>query len=180
MPQDFYSKLEKLLKKDSRFVDQEGDLLKSNVLDCAYKADKNLIELLLSQKEFKKKFFNIVGAENIQPALVFDINAFVSYIQDKNFLADSYTKYRNKIGLNIDGKFLNERKEVALVWPFKDCVLEGGMAKEDEKRKEIFFNEILAQDEIDKLLSPKVLTNWKRYTQDGIQPLCHSEMSDSD
>ncbi len=163
MPQDFYSKLETLLKKNSRFVDQEGDLLKSNVIDCAYKADKKLIELLLSQNELKKKFFI-----KIKDALVFNIDDFVSYIQDKNFLADSYTKYRNKIGLNIDGKFLNERKEVALVWPFKDCVLEGGMTKEDEKRKEIFFNEILAQDEIDKLLTPKVFTNWKKYTQDGV------------
>ena len=162
MPQDFYSKLEKLLKKDSRFVDQEGDLLKSNVIDCAYKADKKLIELLLENKEVKNKFFS-----KIKDVQVFNIDDFVSYIQDKNFLADSYTKYRNKIGLNIDGKFLNERKEVALVWPFKDCVLEGGMTKEDEKRKEIFFNEILAQDEVDKLLSPKVLTNWKRYNQKG-------------
>jgi len=162
MEKDFYSKLEKLLKKDSRFVDQEGDLLKSNVIDAAYKADKNLVELLLSEKEFKDKFFS-----KIKNALVFNINDFVGYIQDKNFLADSYTKYRNKIGLNIDGKFLNERKEVALVWPFKDCVLEGGMTKEDEKRKEIFFNEILAQDEIDKLFAPKVLTNWKRYTAKG-------------
>lgn len=29
MPQDFYSKLETILKQDSRFLDQEGDLLKS-------------------------------------------------------------------------------------------------------------------------------------------------------
>ena len=36
-----------------------------------------------------------------------------------------------------------------------------------KKRKEIFFNEILAQDEIDRLFDPKVLTNWKRYTVDG-------------
>ncbi|MBU4274448.1 site-specific DNA-methyltransferase [Patescibacteria group bacterium] len=162
MPQDFYSKLEKLLKKDSRFIDQEGDLLKSNVIDAAYKADKKLVELLFSQREFKSKFFS-----KIKDVLVFNINDFVNYIQDKNFLADSYTKYRNKIGLNIDGKFLNERKEVTLVWPFKDCILEGGMTKEDEKREEIFFNETLAQDEIDKLLAPKVLTNWKRYTQKG-------------
>ncbi|MCK4354930.1 site-specific DNA-methyltransferase [Candidatus Parcubacteria bacterium] len=162
MLQKFYSKLEKLLKNDSRFIDREGDLLKSNVIDAAYKADKKLIEVLLSQKEFKNKFFS-----KIKDALVFNINDFVAYISDKNFLADSYTKYRNKIGLNIDEKFLNERNEVALVWPFKDCVLEGGMTKEDEKRKEIFFNEILAQDEIDKLFSPKVLTNWKRYTQKG-------------
>ena len=162
MSQNFYSKLENLLKKDARFIDQEGDLLKSNVIDAAYKADKKLIELLLSQKEFKSKFFG-----KVKSALVFNINNFVAYVQDKNFLADSYTKYRNKIGLNIDGKFLNERKEVALVWPFKDCVLEGGQTHEDSKRKEIFFNEILAQDEIDRLFDPKVLTNWKRYTQEG-------------
>lgn len=166
MEKDFYLKLEKALKKDSRFIDQDSDLLKSVVMDKAYKADKKLVEILLSQNEFKKKFFS-----KIKNVLVFNINDFVAYIQDKNFLADSYTKYRNKIGLNIGGKFLNERKEVALVWPFKDCVLEGGMSKEDEKRKEIFFNEILAQDEIDKLFAPKVLTNWKRHNKDGVQPL---------
>ena len=172
MPKDFYSKLEKLLKQNSKFVDQGGDLLKSNVIDSAYKADKKLIELLLSGKEFKNKFFS-----KVKNVLVFKINDFVAYIQDKKFLADSYTKYGQNIGLNIDGKFLNERKEVALVWPFKDCVLEGGMTKEDEKRKEIFFNEILAQDEIDKLLAPKVLTNWKKYSQKGVTSLCHSRES---
>jgi len=186
MSQDFYSKLETLLKKNSRFVDQEGDLLKSNVIDCAYKADKKLIELLLENKEVKNKFFSKIKSPSNPPFSkgedywVFNIDDFVFYIQDKNFLADSYTKYRNKIGFNIDGKFLNERKEVALVWPFKDCVLEGGMTKEDEKRKEIFFNEILAQDEIDKLLAPKVLINWKRYTADGetsLTPLIRGESS---
>ncbi len=58
------------------------------------------------------------------------------------------------------------------MWPYKDCVLEGGQTKEEEKRKEIIFNEILAQDEINQMFDPKVLTNWKRHTaageQDGI------------
>jgi adenine-specific DNA-methyltransferase len=162
MAENFYKKLEDLLKKDKRFVDKDGELLKSVVIDCAYKADSNLVELLLSEKELKVKFFS-----KIKDVSVFNINDFVNYVQDKNFLADSFTKYKNKIGLNIDGKFLNERNEVALVWPFKDCVLEGGMTKEDEKRKEIFFNEILAQDEIDKLFAPKVLANWKRYNAKG-------------
>jgi len=162
MNKNFNKKLEDLLKKDSRFVDKEGELLKSSVIDLAYKADAKLVEILLSDKELKEKFFR-----KIKDVFVFNINDFVAYVQDKNFLANSYTKYKNKIGLNIDGKFLNERNEVALVWPFKDCVLEGGMTKEDEKRKEIFFNEILAQDEIDKLFAPKVLTNWKRYTKKG-------------
>ena len=57
MPQNFYSKLEKLLKQDTLFIDQEGDLLKSNVIDAAYKVDKKLVESLLSQAEFKNQFF---------------------------------------------------------------------------------------------------------------------------
>ena len=75
--------------------------------------------------------------------------------------------------MNIGDKFLRERGEVSLVWPYKDCVLEGGQEKEDEEgqdeeqQKEIFFNEVLAQDEINRLFDPKVLTNWKRYTSSG-------------
>ena len=80
---------------------------------------------------------------------------------------NSYTRFKNRIGLTIGGKFLRERGEVALVWPYKDCVLEGGQTREEEKRKEIFFNEVLAQDEINRLLDPKVLTNFVRYTANG-------------
>ena len=47
--------------------------------------------------------------------------------------------------------------------------MEGGQTREQEKRKEIFFNEILAQDEINRMLDPKVLTNWKRHTANGGQ-----------
>lgn len=154
--------LNKVLSNNPEFISTEGEILKDRVIDSAYKADRKLIELLLENVDTKKKFFS-----EIQGYWVFNINDFVMFVQDKHFLNDSYTQYKNKIGLTIDGKFLNERKEVALVWPFKDCVLEGGMTKEDQKRKEIFFNEILAQDEIDKLFAPKVLTNWKRYTAKG-------------
>jgi len=159
-------KLETILKKDLRFVDQDGDLLKSEVIDKAWKVDAKLIEMLLSDKEVKTKFFS-----EIKGHWIFNVAFFVDYVQDKNFLNDSYTKFKNKIGLTIDGKYLNQRNEVALVWPYKDCVLEGGMSDEETKRDEIFFNEILAQDEIDRLLDPKVLTNFKRYTEKGEQPV---------
>lgn len=158
----FNETLQTLLKSDPRFVDQDGDLLKSEVIDKAWKIDRHLIELLLDNDQIKAKFFN-----EIKGHWVFNINTFIDYVQDKNFYASSYTKFRNKIGLTIDGKYLKERGEVALVWPYKDCVLEGGQTKEEEKRKEIFFNEVLAQDEIDRLLDPKVLTNFKRYTVNG-------------
>lgn len=158
----FEQKLFAVLKQNPDFLSTEGEVLKDRVIDSAYKAERKLIELLLENAELKKKFFS-----EIQGHWVFNINDFVMFVQDKHFLNDSYTNYKNKIGLTIDSKFFNERKEVALVWPFKDTVLEGGMTKEDQKKKEIFFNEILAQDEIDKLLAPKVLTNWKRYTIKG-------------
>jgi len=164
MAKSFNEKLIDLLKTDSRFVDDEGELVKAAVIDRAWKIDRDLVKLLLGKPEIKKKFF-----DEIEKHWIFNINTFIEYISDKNFLANSYTRFRNKIGLNIDGKFLRERGEVSLVWPYKDCVLEGGQTKEDEKRKEIFFNEILAQDEIDRLFDPKVLTNFKRYTANGEQ-----------
>ena len=158
MEGDFNKKLTELLKKDLRFVDEDtGDLIRSEIITEAFKIDKKLIELLLSDATIKKKFFS-----EIKGHWVFNVNNFIDYVQDKNFLSDSYTRFKNKIGLNIDGKFLNERKEVSLVWPFKDCFLEGGMTREDQKRKEIFFNELLAQDEIDRLLDPKVFTNFRK------------------
>ena len=41
--------------------------------------------------------------------------------------------------------------------------------QKNAKRKEIFFNQVLAQDEIDRLFDVKSLTNWKRFTKDGEQ-----------
>jgi len=173
MSKIFNERLAELLKTDSRFVDEEGELIKAAVIDRAWKIDRDLVRLLLSTPEMKKTFF-----EEIEGHWIFNTNTFIEYIFDKNFLADSYTRFRNKIGLNIDMKFLRERGEVSLVWPYKDCVLEGGQTKAEEKRKEIFFNEILAQDEISRLFDPKVLTNWKRYTFDmeqKVTEICRDE-----
>ena len=164
MASQFHTRLMHLLKKDHRFVDQEGELVRQAVINQAWKTDHDLVRLLLSDSEIKSRFF-----DSIDGHWIFNVNTFIDYVSDKNFLASSYTRFRNKIGLNVDGKFLGERGEVSLVWPYKDCVLEGGQTKEDEKRSEIFFNEVLAPDEIDRLFDPKVLTQWKRYTVDGEQ-----------
>ena len=162
MPKGFHEKLIALLKSDTRFVDDAGELVTAAVMDRAWKIDHGLVRLLLSCADIKAKFF-----DEIDGHWVFNTNTFIDYVSDKNFLANSYTRFRNRIGLNIDDKFLRERGEVSLVWPYKDCVLEGGQTKEEEKRRELFFNEVLAQDEIDRLFDPKVLTNWRRYTVEG-------------
>ena len=164
MMSKFDRKLKVLLKKERSFLDNSGELLTDVVCDRAWKLDRSLIEILLVDEEIKHKFF-----DRIKNELVFNHNTFVDYLRDKSFLDSSYTRFRNKIGLNIGGKFLRERGEVSLVWPYKDCVLEGGQTKDEEKRDEIFFNEILAHDEINRLLDPKVLANWRRHTANGIK-----------
>jgi adenine-specific DNA-methyltransferase len=161
-----YTTLEQQLKKEPNFVTDNGELKKWVVLNKAQNFDEEFIGLLLDNAYLKEKFF-----VNVKGTLVFNQNLFVQFLEQKNYLNDSYTQFKNKVGLTIDGKYLKQRNEVALVWPFKDCILEGGQSREEDKREEIFFNEILAQDEITQLLEPKVLTNAKRIDKDGEKPL---------
>ena len=159
-----FETLEKQLKKENNFVTEDGELKKWVVLNKVQKFDAKLIELLLDNKDLKESFFI-----EVKGVLVFKQNLFLRFLEQKNYLNDSYTQYKNKVGLTIDGKYLKQRNEVALVWPFKDCILEGGQSREEDKRDEIFFNEILAQDEITQLLDPKVLTAAKVYNKEGEQ-----------
>lgn len=151
---NLYKTIEKQLKKEPNYITDSGELKKWVVITKAQNFDAELIGLLLDEKELKAKFFL-----EIKGVLVFNQTLFVQFLEQKNYLNDSYTSYKNKVGLNVYGKYLKQRNEVALVWPFKDCVLEGGQTEEADSRDEIFFNETLAQDEITQLLEPKVLTN---------------------
>ena len=152
-----------LLKREPRFVDADGELVVAAVRDCAWNSDPELVRLLLSDGATKSQFFTKIGGH-----WVFNAPQFVNYIAKKNFLDNSHTRFRNRIGLTTaDGRYLAATGEVSLAWPYKDCVLEGGQTKEQEKRREIFFNEVLAEDEINRLLSPKVLVNFARQTASG-------------
>ena len=157
-----YQTLESQLKKEPNYVSDNGELKKWVVLNKAQNFDEELIGLLLDNSDLKQKFFI-----EIKSTLIFNQNLFIQFLEQKNYLNDSYTQFKNKVGLSIDGKYLKQRNEVALVWPFKDCILEGGQSREEDKREEIFFNETLAQDEITELLDPKVLTNVKLFDKDG-------------
>jgi len=150
-----------LLQKDERLT-SEGELLKNKIIELALKLDKGLIKLLLLDKKMKEVFF-----ADVDGALIFDKDKFVRFVSNKQFLPDSYTAFKNKIGLTAEDEYLSEKKEVVLSWPYKDCVLEGGMTKEYQKRDEIFWNETLAPDEISRLLDPKVFTNAKRIDKNG-------------
>lgn len=159
--QNILNELTQCLQQDERLV-IDGRLVKNKIVELALALDESLIKLLLKNASIKKHFFREVGG-----VLVFDKGDFQKFVSNKQFLPDSYTAFKNKIGLTANGEYLTEAKEVVLAWPYKDCVLEGGQTKDDQKRKEIFWNTTLAPDEIDRLLSPKVLTNFKRYDKKG-------------
>lgn len=155
-------KLEKLLKQADYLID--GDLNKNKLAELARKYDARLLELLMKDEEIKNHFFSKIQDE----VLVFKKDVFLQFLNNKEFLPDSFTAYKTKIGLATEtGQYLSENNNIVLNFPYKDCVLEGGQTKEDSKRKEVFFNETLAPTEITRLLDDKVLTNFKRYDKDG-------------
>ncbi|MFN3488443.1 MAG: DNA methyltransferase [Emticicia sp.] len=156
--------LENTLRKEPNYLTDNGDVKKWVVISKAQNFDETLIGLLLDQPRLKTEFFR-----EIHGHWIFDQNRFTDFIEQKEYLEDSFTRYKNKIGLTIGSKFLGQRNEVSLVWPYKDCVLEDGQSREEQKRNEIFFNELLAQDEITQLLEPKVLTNAKHFTSNNEQ-----------
>lgn len=151
-----------LLLSDERLKSQDNQLLKNLAQELARKNDPNLIRLLISDQRIKDHFF-----VDVDGTLIFDKEKFIRFITSKQFLPDSYTAFKNKIGLTVGDDYIDEKKDVVLVWPYKDCILEGGMTKEDQKRDEVFYNETLAPDEINRLLDPKVFKNFKRFHKDG-------------
>lgn len=172
---NFYNEVLNVLKSDERFFSDDGQLLRNAVYEAAMQMDAKLIKALYANEETRKQFFT-----DVDGIAVFDKVGFGWVINNREFLPDSYTRYKNKIGLvNNKGEYISASNDVELVFPYKDCVLEGGQTKEDQKRSEIFYNETLAPDKVDRLLDPKVLTNAKRYTVDGVQSITNISENDN-
>lgn len=168
-----YDRLAQLLCEVPEYA-VEGRLNKNIVAELARKYDAGLINKLLSDKDMKKLFFSESDA-----GLIFKKDIFLQFISQKEFLPDSYTAFEQKIGLASGGTMLRNDDRIVLNWPYKDCILEGGQTKEDAKRDEVFFNEILAPDEINTILEDKVFTNWKRCDKDGEHELDELKPNDN-
>ncbi len=168
-----YNHIKTVLEQNEKFC-KDGKLFKNVVVEAGLKLDPELLSILLSDETAKKYFFTDVNG-----VAVFDKVKFQKFVSNKQFLPDSYTAFKNKIGLTANGEYLTEANEVVLDFPYKDCVLEGGQTKDDQKRQEIFWNETLAPDEIDRLFEPKVLTNWKRYDKDGEHEVKNISLDDN-
>ncbi|MDU2558326.1 MAG: site-specific DNA-methyltransferase [Anaerococcus prevotii] len=121
----FIDELNKVLSSYERFTGENNEIIKTKVSDAARKNDEMLLKALLGSDLLKEVFF--IKVDNIY---VFDHNKFVWILESKEFLPDSYTLYKNKIGLiDSSNNLISQKQDVSLVWPYKDCVLEGGQTK---------------------------------------------------
>ena len=178
--QNFINHIKNLLKNNKQYLDNEGYLLVDEVRRLASRYDETLLNTLYSDEKARKTFFQEVGK-----ATIFKLNDFDFFLEEK-LIDNSYTAYENRIGLATGKKMLKDMSDVVLNFPYKDCILEGGQSTEEgldtyfeysdkvgeyeekqAKRKEIFFNQVLAKDEIDRLTEPKAFENIKRYTKEG-------------
>jgi adenine-specific DNA-methyltransferase len=140
----------------------DDQLLKNLIIEYALKFDPELIKNLLSNDRLKRHFFFNMGE-----VMFFDRDKFLMFVDNKEFLPDSFTAFKNRVGLTIAGNYLKEIHDVVLSFPFKDCILEGDQNEYLEERNEIYWNEILAPESIDRLLDPKALTSFKKFDSDG-------------
>lgn len=163
METNLIKELNSVLKLFPEFWQGET-LLRSKVIDALNAKEPKLIKALIGSEKIKQNY-----STDIEGVLIFDFDKLIGLLRFKEYWPDSFTKYRNKIGLTSAGKYLDYDTDVVLSFPFKDCVLEGGMTKEEEGKDEVYYNEIIARDEIDRLFSPKVLTNSKRYSKDDVE-----------
>jgi adenine-specific DNA-methyltransferase len=211
MPEiNFRSIILSVLEADERiwFQNEEGEkeLNQTLLLDLVEKIDDKIINLLLQEESLREKFFAKISPDTTekQSTYVFKMNEF-RFFMEENKIDNSYTAYKNRIGLTDGKKFLKDSNDIVLNWPYKDCILEGGQSNEEgtdtyfekipllrdvdkvdgvdysyiqkqAKRKEIFFNSVLAPDEIDRLLDPKALVNWKRFADNGELSMMNYEL----
>ncbi|AQS52497.1 hypothetical protein BW727_100087 [Jeotgalibaca dankookensis] len=161
---------------DKYFIGNE--LNKAKVIQDIDRYDEELILALLSNELVKKHYAKQIGEYTL-----IETNKLIESFEMDDYWMDSYTKYSKKIGLTVNGRFLDESTEAVLDFPYKDTVLKAGMSKEDVEKEDLlpnepFYNEVVAAEEIDTLLDKKILVNAKRYTAEGVEDT--AEFSEED
>lgn len=157
MQTELIRELNNVLNKFPQFWN-DAELHRNMVIDAISNKQPDVIKALVENEKIKS-----VYGTDLDGIFIFDAEKLCSLLKYKEYWENSFTKYRNKIGLTSEGKYLDDSSDVVLDFPFKDCVLEGGMTKEDQGKDEIYFNEIIARDEIDRLFDPKLFINSRRY-----------------
>ncbi|WQW35047.1 site-specific DNA-methyltransferase [Helicobacter pylori] len=143
---------------------------KERLVTLIIEHDEKLLTFMLEHEnanDYKNAFFKMIAN-----SLVFNEKALSEclekYLEIKE-LDRSFTRFKNKIGLYSQGGFLKSSGSVVLYFPFKDNVLLGNAKDNNTKSNELFYHEILHKNEIDVLLSPKVLCRFEMHGQGDLE-----------
>lgn len=161
--------IQEMLKKfDQKYLTDEGDFILSKIRVDIENFDESLISALMTDELISQSLTKKIG-----DMTVFDVKKLTELLNYESYWQGSYTKYANKIGLTVGGKYLDENLDVVLDFPYKDTVLTANMSKESEKLKELrdepFLNEVIAKSEIDVLLDKKILINAVKYDSEHLE-----------
>ncbi len=139
---------------------------KERLVTLILTADEKLLIFMLEHEnanDYKNAFFKIIAN-----TLVFNEKVLLECLEIKE-LENSFTRFKNKIGLFSQGGLIKSSELVVLNFPFKDNVLLGNAKDNSTKSNELFYHEILHKKEIDTLLSPKVLCRFEMHGEGDLK-----------
>ncbi|MCQ2675662.1 site-specific DNA-methyltransferase [Helicobacter pylori] len=139
---------------------------KERLVTLILQHDEKLLIFMLEHEnanDYKNAFF-----KTIANTLVFNEKALLECLETKE-LENSFTRFKNKIGLYLQGHPIKSSGLVVLNFPFKDNVLLGNAKDNSTKSNELFYHEILHKKEIDTLLSPKVLCHFEMHGEGDLE-----------
>ncbi|KEY39676.1 restriction endonuclease [Helicobacter pylori] len=139
---------------------------KERLVTLILQHDEKLLIFMLEHEnanDYKNAFFKMIAN-----TLVFNEKALLECLEIKE-LENSFTRFKNKIGLYSQGGLIKSSDLVVLNFPFKDNVLLGNAKDNSTKSKECFYHEILHKKEIDTLLYKKALCRFEMHGQGDLE-----------
>ncbi|MFP6085160.1 DNA methyltransferase [Helicobacter pylori] len=139
---------------------------KERLVTLILQHDEKLLTFMLEHEnanDYKNAFF-----KTIANTLVFNQEALLECLETKE-LENSFTRFKNKIGLYSQGGLIKSSELVILNFPFKDNVLLGNAKDNSTKPNELFYHEILHKKEIDTLLNKKALCRFEMHGQGDLE-----------
>ncbi len=139
---------------------------KERLVTLILQHDEKLLTFMLEHEnanDYKNAFFKMIAN-----SLVFNEKALLECLEIKE-LENSFTRFKNKIGLYSQGGLIKSSELVVLNFPFKDNVLLGNAKDNNAKSNELFYHEILHKKEIDTLLRKKALCHFEMHGEGDLE-----------
>ncbi|GAA7689470.1 site-specific DNA-methyltransferase [Helicobacter pylori] len=127
--------------------------------------DEKLLTFMLENQnanDYKNAFF-----KTIANVLLFNQEALLECLTKE--IENSFTRFKNKIGLFSQGGLIKSSELVVLNFPFKDNVLLGNAKDNSSKTNECFYHEILHKKEIDALFKQKALCHFEMHGEGDLE-----------